>query len=155
MGAQLSFFRAVGIACVVAVATIAAACSSDPEPGCVNRDGSCWCGDMLESADSVSECSAATMGGPVACCDDGRRCECGLYACNFAAAPCVCTDVGDPHPAASTCSGTRCCADDPGLCTCGTENLPCARGSVEVASCSAASSLCRSGERRVDKCLPR
>ena len=97
--------------------------------------------------------SAKTMGGPVVCCDDGEKCTCGLYWCDYAAEPCVCTDVGVSHVPASSCTGATCCASEGGLCGCGTG--ACGRGQVQVASCSVETSLCESWERRVEKCVPR
>jgi hypothetical protein len=65
-------------ACLMASTWLAGACQPELEPGCANADGFCWCDEMFEPMEPVSECSEKTMGGPVVCCDDGDKCECGL-----------------------------------------------------------------------------
>ncbi len=139
---------------IVGWAMLVPACSSSSEGkgACSNPGnlGFCVC-DGRSAVDPVSECSEATMGGPVVCCKGKDSCTCGLFECSISSLSCSCTSVG-VGGSTDPCTGAICCAAPGGVCSCG--SVGCSSNRVQVDSCSSATALCEAGAVRVDKCTP-
>jgi hypothetical protein len=142
-----------------AVAALAIACSSSSGGGSSSGacEGaaiptSCECGSGITPVKPVSECSAATVGKPVFCCQGQGDCFCTQYGCQQVSAnDCTCDALGG---SLSQCTGTPCCAttgQNAGQCSCG---MSCGATDMMVASCTEDVLQCPPGETRVDKCEP-
>ncbi len=138
---------------IVAAALLGACDSSESSSGtpcAMPIDGFCVCGEDAPPVGSVRECSAATMGGAVVCCQGKDDCSCGRFDCSTPSGNfCSCTSVGVGDKVA-TCSGMICCAAAGGTCSCGTS--ACSDAETQVSSCTAATARCSNGETRVAKC---
>jgi hypothetical protein len=135
-------------------ATLIVACDSSDGPSsppcAMPIDGFCVCGADAPPVGVVRECSAATMGGEVVCCQGKSDCICGRFDCSKPSSDsCSCTSIGVGDDV-KTCSGTICCASTGGTCRCGTS--ACRDGDKQVSSCTAESALCSDGTTRVVKC---
>lgn len=144
--------------CAIGWLTVVVSCSSDERDerrACSNplNMGFCVCDRDAPLVDPVPECSEATMGGAVVCCQGPDDCICGLFKCNVSTSSCQCTSVGagnEPGP----CTGQKCCASSGGTCDCSNLGISCSGDDVEVAECSATTALCGAGKTRVEKCKP-
>lgn len=132
--------------------------STGEDGGCSNLLGIGFCiceadEELVPPIDRVPECSFETMGGPVACCDSGDTCSCGLFLCSqYLSSSCSCTSVGVGDDGVTSCTGTICCASEGGTCNCGSST--CSGGSVQVPSCTPETARCGPGDVKVDKCAP-
>jgi hypothetical protein len=115
--------------------------------------GICDCQAGQTPLQPVAECSAATVGKPVVCCQKPGDCTCYQFGCDqVSASYCSCTPVAGGS--LSQCTGTPCCLTtgmNAGECSCG---ISCGATDMMVASCTSEVILCAPGETRVDKCEP-
>ena len=100
----------------------------------------------------VPECSAATVGTPVLCCQSKGDCFCTPFGCQqISAGYCSCDPTGG---SLTQCTGTPCCATtgmNAGQCSCG---ISCSATDMMVPSCTQDVLQCPPGQTRVDKCEP-
>ena len=136
----------------VSGAVLVVACKSD---GACEGDGlplQCDCKAGHSPVKPVSECSAATVGLPVLCCQSQGDCFCKQFGCTRSNADfCSCNPGGG---SLTECTGPTCCAttgENAGECTC---SLSCGATDMVVPSCTLDVTQCPPGQTRVDKCEP-
>ena len=140
------------VALVVACGSSASNGSGAPKCDGAGLPTVCDCQAGHTPVKPISECSQATVGAPVLCCQTQGDCFCTQLTCQqISSNYCTCDPTGGTL---SQCTGSPCCAttgQNAGTCSCG---VPCGATDMMVSACTADVLQCPPGQTRVDKCLP-